>query len=335
VIEETKRLNEEAARRRSEIERQRLELEQEARIRTEEEARHRVTDSYRRMEEQEARLASERLEQSVTETPGEVDPAAPAVPATASDHPAWLDVNLTAPVKPVEGSAPAVPPVFVAPTAPAATAQGREIEVVRAEKGITQSDGDIPAEITNRLNSSNPNERAAGLLELAKLPGDDSFRLITTCFDDPALEVRNAAARALHDLQPDRAATFTRALREGSPERRRRIGASLADSGLAVDAIDNLTGESRERTYDAFSLLFLMAKAGEVQPLMNAIEEHDNTEVRLAVVKLLALSGQPEIVPAFRRLAVRGSLPSEVRSAVMEAIYQISSQARETTSSAA
>jgi len=50
---------------------------------------------------------------------------------------------------------------------------------------------------------------------------------------------------------------------------------------------------------------------------------------------LLALSGQPEIVPAFRRLAVRGSLPSEVRSAVMEAIYQISSQNRETAPSAA
>ncbi|HEY5405348.1 MAG TPA: HEAT repeat domain-containing protein, partial [Pyrinomonadaceae bacterium] len=99
--------------------------------------------------------------------------------------------------------------------------------------------------------------------------------------------------------------------------------------------IANLTGESREKTYDAFSLLFLMAKAGEVQPLMKAIEDYPNIEVRLAVVKLLALSGQPEIVPAFRRLAVRGSLPSEIRSAVMEAIYQISSQNRETETSAA
>jgi hypothetical protein len=125
------------------------------------------------------------------------------------------------------------------------------------------------------------------------------------------------------------------ALREGSPERRRSIGAALASSGLAANAIANLTGESREKTYDAFSLLFLMAKAGEVQPLMEAIEEHPNVEVRLAVVKLLALSGQPEIVATFRRLAVRGSLPSEVRSAVMEAIYQISSQGHETTPSAA
>src|SRR5678815_3773394 len=113
------------------------------------------------------------------------------------------------------------------------------------------------------------------------------------------------------------------------------IGASLATSGLAVDAIANLTGESREKTYDAFSLLFLMAKAGEVQPLMQAIEDYPNVEIRIAVVKLLALSGQPEIVPAFRRMAVRGSLPAEVRSAVMEAIYQIRSQSRESAPSAA
>jgi hypothetical protein len=116
-------------------------------------------------------------------------------------------------------------------------------------------------------------------------------------------------------------------------ERRRSIGAALASSGLAGEAIGHLTGESREKTYDAFSLLFLMSKAGEVQPLMRAIEEHPNNEVRLAVVKLLALSGQQEILPAFRRLAVRGSLPTEVRSAVMEAIYQISSQSPSDASS--
>ncbi len=152
---------------------------------------------------------------------------------------------------------------------------------------------------------------------------------------DQSVEVRNAAARALYELGPDRAAIFTRVLRDGAPERRRKIGQALAACGLAQEAIANLTGESREKTYDAFSLLFLMAKAGGVQPLMRAIEDYPNLEVRIAVVKLLALSGQPEIVPAFRRLAVRGSVPSEVRSAVMEAIHQISNQARESAPSAA
>ncbi|HEX9629074.1 MAG TPA: HEAT repeat domain-containing protein, partial [Pyrinomonadaceae bacterium] len=206
-----------------------------------------------------------------------------------------------------------------------------------AEKGIAAAEDDagIPSEVLQRLSSPEATEREAALGELAAIGGDDAFRCITRAFDDPTVEVRNAAAQALYALQPDRAVTFTRALREGTPDRRRNIGHALASSGLASSAVGNLTGESRERTYDAFSLLFLMAKAGEVQPLLQAIEEYPNVEVRIAVVKLLALSGQPEIVPAFRRLAVRGSMPSEVRSAVMEAIYQISSQARENASSAA
>jgi HEAT repeat protein len=189
----------------------------------------------------------------------------------------------------------------------------------------------IPKGIQLRLTSDDASERAASVLALSRLNTDEAFNEICTAFDDPAEEVRNAAARALYDIHEDRADSFTRALRESPIERRRQIGAALAGSGLADEAVGNLTGESRDKTYDAFSLLFLMAKAGEVAPLIRAIESHADNEVRLAVVKLLALSGQHEILPAFRRLAVRGSLPTEVRSAVMEAIYQISSQPQNAT----
>jgi hypothetical protein len=185
---------------------------------------------------------------------------------------------------------------------------------------------EISEAAADTVSSKKPAERAAALAELPSMGGEDAYRRICSAFDDDALEVRNAAARALFNLQEDRAAAFTRALREALPDRRRRIGAAIGASGLANEAIRNLTGESRDKTYDAFSLLFLMSKAGEVQPLMRAIEEHPSTEARLAVVKLLALSGQPEVLPAFRRMAVRGSLPADVRSAVMEAIYHITSQ---------
>ncbi len=184
----------------------------------------------------------------------------------------------------------------------------------------------LPSAVATQLRSNNADERVAAVAKLPHIGGEDAYRHITAAFDDSSTEVRSAAARALFELQEDRAAAFTRALREATPDRRRKIGAAIASSGLANEAIRNLTGESRDKTYDAFSLLFLMSKAGEVQSLMRAIEEHPNIEVRLAVVKLLALSGQPDILPSFRRMAVRGSLPPEVRSAVMEAIYQITSQ---------
>ena len=151
---------------------------------------------------------------------------------------------------------------------------------------------------------------------------EDAFQQITQAFDDHSPEVRNAAAQALYDFQEDRAAAFTRALRDSPAERRARIGAAIATSGLANEAINNLTGESRDKTYDAFSLLFLMSKSGEINPLMRAIEAHPSTEVRLAVVKLLALSGQPECCRHFVVWLCAERCRAEVRSAVMEAIYQ-------------
>jgi HEAT repeat protein len=210
--------------------------------------------------------------------------------------------------------------------APAASA-GAATVADFSEKGVAPFDefSTVPASIQQKLGSRVASERAAAITELSHVDSDEAFQQICAAFDDEAKEVRGAAARALYELRTDRAESFTRALREATAERRRSIGAALSSSGLAGEAISQLTGESREKTYEAFSLLFLMAKAGEVQPLIRAIEGHPNNEVRLAVVKLLALSGQKEILPAFRRLAVRGSLPTEVRSAVMEAIYQISS----------
>jgi hypothetical protein len=174
-----------------------------------------------------------------------------------------------------------------------------------------------------QMNGAQSAARIAYISQLALENTDEAFREICGAFDDPSPEVRIAAARAINRFHGDRAAAFTRALREASPERRRKIGRAIAECGLADEAIDRLNNAGRERTYDAFSLLFLMAKAGELEPLVRAVETHHDKEIRMAVIKLLALSGQPDALPPLRRLAVKGSLPSDVRSAVMEAIYQL------------
>jgi hypothetical protein len=208
----------------------------------------------------------------------------------------------------------------------------KEIDVATTEKSIAPltDDGDLAGHVLERLSSSNPETRASALNDLTRIARNQAFPIISKAFDDPSAEVRNAAARALYSLGSEPASTFARALREANAQRSRQIGSSLAASGLASDALRSLAGSSREKTHEALALLFLMAKAGEIKPLMNTIEDGQNVEIRLAVINLLALSGRAEIIPSFRRLAVRGSLPSEVRSAVMEAIYQISSQQRET-----
>src|SRR6266550_2610901 len=330
---------EEESRQRAEAEvHQRAELE--ARIRAEIEAKIRAEDAERQEGEAARRHAEHEriLAEEAAKAPArpefifeierpEIDeaPAVQAEPSKVTEIAEWFDVGIEnrEQVRAVE-----VPPLTLPADhfGPMDDGGGEFAPVSVPETNFVPEGSGLSSGTLGQLTSEKPAERAAAVSDLPRVGGEEAFRRVSAAFDDQSVEVRSAAARAMFELQEDRAAAFTRALRDATPERRRKIGSAIASSGLANEAIRNLTGESRDKTYDAFSLLFLMSKAGETQPLMRAIEEHPNIEVRLAVVKLLALSGQPDILPAFRRMAVRGSLPPEVRSAVMEAIYQITSQ---------
>jgi hypothetical protein len=356
--EEAARLKaEEEARRQAEVQ-ARLQAEEDSRLRAEAEIRQRAELEARIRAEIEAKIRAEEAERQDAEaarrraeherivaeeaakapTPPEFvfeieraeadePPALHAETANVTEIAEWFDVGGESrdQVRAVEPAAPLTLPDDQFGTMQD-DAGGEFAPVSVPESNFVSEGAGLSSGILRQLASEKPAERAAAVSDLPRVGGEDAFRRISAAFDDHSVEVRSAAARAMFHLQEDRAAAFTRALREATADRRRKIGSAIASSGLANEAIRNLTGESRDKTYDAFSLLFLMSKAGETQPLMRAIEEHANLEVRLAVVKLLALSGQPDILPAFRRMAVRGSLPPEVRSAVMEAIYQITSQ---------
>src|SRR5215204_4066828 len=150
------------------------------------------------------------------------------------------------------------------------------------------------------------------------------FEQIADLLDDPSAEVREKAVRDLYEINPDQAATLVNdALRDGSPEVRRRIGSALADSGLLYEAIDDLMAENHESCYGAFSLLFLVAKAGVVEPLSTVIEKHPSLDLSLAVIRLLASSGEPEVASTLQRLASNASLAPELRYAAEESLSQL------------
>ncbi|HEY0761063.1 MAG TPA: hypothetical protein VGD61_01695 [Pyrinomonadaceae bacterium] len=164
-------------------------------------------------------------------------------------------------------------------------------------------------------------ELAQRRIETKRSPADTQFDQIAELLDDSSAAVREKAVRDLYELDPDRAATLVNdALRDGSPDERRRIGSALADSGLLYEAIDDLMAENHEHCYSAFSLLFLVAKAGVVEPLGSVIENHPSLDLSLAVIRLLASSGEPEVASTLERLASNTSLAPELRSAAAESI---------------
>ena len=149
------------------------------------------------------------------------------------------------------------------------------------------------------------------------------FEQIAELLDDASPAVRQKAVRNLYEMDPDRAASLVNdALRDGSPQERRRIGSALADSGLLYEAIEDLMAENHENCYSAFSLLFLVAKAGVVEPLSRVIEKHPSLDLSLAVIRLLATSGEPEVASTLERLASNQALAPELRSAAAESINQ-------------
>ena len=159
--------------------------------------------------------------------------------------------------------------------------------------------------------------QALGQLRIART----AFEEIAESLDDPSAAVREKAVRDLYELDPDQAAMLVNnALRDGSPEERRRIGSALADSGLLYEAIDDLMAENHESCYGAFSLLFLVAKAGVVEPLSTVIEKHPSLDLSLAVIRLLASSGEPEVASTLQRIATNTALAPELRSAAAESI---------------
>lgn len=164
--------------------------------------------------------------------------------------------------------------------------------------------------------------RALALIESARAEGNAAIERIATSIEDESVAVRSAALRALHDLDPKLAASqINIILREGPPERRHKIGSALIGSKLADEAISRLNSENGSHDYESLSLIFLLAKSGTVEPLIPVIESYPDLSLRLALIKLLGASGQPEVISSFHTLTLNGSLEPQIRSALMATIY--------------
>ena len=178
-------------------------------------------------------------------------------------------------------------------------------------------------------------KRRSGQDTFAHSNGDQFDRIagsLIECTD----EQRPATIKHLYSLNPERAAAFLNTvLHACSREERQQIGRALELSGLVDEAIQNLTGRSHSNSYRAFSLLFLVAKAGAIGPVMCVIEDHPSIELRLALIRLLSSSGALDLPVQFQRLLTSNSMPSELSVAIKEALSQLGDNTLEVTPSAA
>jgi HEAT repeat protein len=213
-------------------------------------------------------------------------------------------------------------------------------ELADALSGLQDEDAEVRASAARRLaqfqvqrsvealtvvaaNDTEAAVRAAAVTSLGEIEHESVFAPLMVGFADDAREVRAAAARSLSRMNFDRGEAYVRLIETADVETLRKVAQACTKAGMVTQAIDRLISEDRRLAYEAFSLLSLLAKAGETEPLIDAISNHPEVNVRLAIVRLVGTSSRPEAATLLRHLAVRDGLPEKVRSALMEVVYKM------------
>jgi HEAT repeat protein len=141
----------------------------------------------------------------------------------------------------------------------------------------------------------------------AKSEAAEAISALTDFLTDSEPQVLDGAVTVLYEFEPPfGTGLINRLIDEGASPLRERLGDALISSGLAGRALEDLGEGSRKEARDALHLLQLLIRTGQFKPLVTAIEEHRNVDVRRAVIKLLNLAGQAKIAneAAQRRLAL-------------------------------
>ena len=165
--------------------------------------------------------------------------------------------------------------------------------------------------------------RSQAITSLAAINHESVFPAVLIGMADESREVRAAAARSLTHLNFERLDAFIRVLETGDEEIQTAVAKACIKSGIVSQAIDRLANGDRRQGYETFSIISLLARAKTTEPVFEAIANHPNLDVRLATVRLLTNTGEVHVFEEFRELAMQEGLPEELRTALLEAMYQL------------
>lgn len=165
--------------------------------------------------------------------------------------------------------------------------------------------------------------RSQAITSLAVINHESVFPAVLIGMADESREVRAAAARSLTHLNFERLDAFIRVLETEDEELQSAVAKACIKSGIVSQAIDRLANGDRRQGYETFSIISLLARAKTTEPVLDAIANHSNLDVRLATVRLLTNTGEAHVFEELRQLAVQEGFPEELRTALLEAMYQL------------
>jgi HEAT repeat protein len=170
---------------------------------------------------------------------------------------------------------------------------------------------------------SEPSIRSQAISSLGAIDHESVFPSILIGMNDESREVKVAAARSLSRLSFDRADAYVRVIETCDDETIRDVARACIQAGIVSQNLDRLANSDHRQAYETFALISLLAKAKISEPVLDAVAQHPNMDVRLKAGHLLACTSQPETFEQLRELAVNDGISEEVRTALLEAMYKL------------
>jgi HEAT repeat protein len=163
--------------------------------------------------------------------------------------------------------------------------------------------------------------RALTISSLAFINHESVFPAILIAMADDSREVRAAAARSLSRLSFDRADAYIRVTETDDAATLRDVAQACIKAGIAAQGIDRLASGDHQ-AYEALSVVSLLLKANTVEPLLEAIANHPNMDVRLTTTYILGMVGQATVLEQLRQLAIDATSES-VKNALLETVAKL------------
>lgn len=206
------------------------------------------------------------------------------------------------------------------------TTVDERIEVVKTLGGFPVQDS--VTSLTDIVrNDPEPSVRSFAVASLASINHESVFPAMLLAMADESREVRASAARAISRLSFDRSGAYVRLMEGCDQSSLKEFATACVKAGIVAQNIDRLASSDRRQTYEAFSLISLLAKAKTTETLTEAIANHSDINVRLSVIHLLAITGQPHVLKELQQIASQEDVTEEVKTALLEAMYKLESRA--------
>lgn len=167
------------------------------------------------------------------------------------------------------------------------------------------------------------NQRSAAVTTLSEFDHESVFETILLACADPTREVRAAAARALFQLTFDRAEAWTRIANLKQQGRIVQMARAAIEADLVERSFERLVHPDKKYAYEAFALVTLLIKAGEMEVVADYLKKTRDSNVRHAILHTIKVSKNKKGIDELKSLLKTKDLSPDLREEVDRTIEEM------------